>query len=110
SILLFNSLFNFFTLKYFILPIKIVIRLPNITENKIIKINGVAARKNIQSTSTELTFATEKMEIIIIKIIAKIKYVCPFIFHHSTSDRKSTRLNSSHVSISYAVFCLKKKK
>src|SRR5438067_10010566 len=26
------------------------------------------------------------------------------------SDRKSTRLNSSHVSISYAVFCLKKKK
>src|SRR5207249_11446197 len=27
-----------------------------------------------------------------------------------TPDRKSTRLNSSHVSISYAVFCLKKKK
>src|SRR5207249_7888841 len=27
-----------------------------------------------------------------------------------TVDRKSTRLNSSHVSISYAVFCLKKKK
>src|SRR5690554_7388635 len=28
----------------------------------------------------------------------------------SNSDRKSTRLNSSHVRISYAVFCLKKKK
>src|SRR5699024_6182156 len=28
----------------------------------------------------------------------------------SAGDRKSTRLNSSHVSISYAVFCLKKKK
>src|SRR5437868_12998428 len=28
----------------------------------------------------------------------------------SARDRKSTRLNSSHVSISYAVFCLKKKK
>src|SRR6266496_5750202 len=27
-----------------------------------------------------------------------------------TVDRKSTRLNSSHVEISYAVFCLKKKK
>src|SRR5438309_8479143 len=27
----------------------------------------------------------------------------------ATSDRKSTRLNSSHSSISYAVFCLKKK-
>src|SRR6266704_5395070 len=35
--------------------------------------------------------------------------------HHAPAlghagDRKSTRLNSSHVSISYAVFCLKKKK
>src|SRR5690554_7035217 len=28
----------------------------------------------------------------------------------SDEDRKSTRLNSSHVRISYAVFCLKKKK
>src|SRR5690606_41798054 len=28
----------------------------------------------------------------------------------SSGDRKSTRLNSSHVKISYAVFCLKKKK
>src|SRR5436309_11988006 len=28
----------------------------------------------------------------------------------SSADRKSTRLNSSHVKISYAVFCLKKKK
>src|SRR5690349_22607096 len=28
----------------------------------------------------------------------------------SGQDRKSTRLNSSHVEISYAVFCLKKKK
>src|SRR5690242_21207129 len=29
---------------------------------------------------------------------------------HVAEDRKSTRLNSSHMSISYAVFCLKKKK
>src|SRR5690606_40773002 len=28
---------------------------------------------------------------------------------HELQDRKSTRLNSSHVKISYAVFCLKKK-
>src|SRR5256885_10920776 len=28
----------------------------------------------------------------------------------ATTDRKSTRLNSSHLVISYAVFCLKKKK
>src|SRR5439155_22724893 len=30
--------------------------------------------------------------------------------HAVQQDRKSTRLNSSHVAISYAVFCLKKKK
>src|SRR5690606_40874776 len=32
-----------------------------------------------------------------------------FPFQQSFLDRKSTRLNSSHVKISYAVFCLKKK-
>src|SRR4051794_41261641 len=34
----------------------------------------------------------------------------PFLSATSEEDRKSTRLNSSHPSISYAVFCLKKKK
>src|SRR3712207_7754098 len=33
-----------------------------------------------------------------------------FSFLLQMSDRKSTRLNSSHANISYAVFCLKKKK
>src|SRR2546429_1624302 len=33
-----------------------------------------------------------------------------FIERHAVEDRKSTRLNSSHGYISYAVFCLKKKK
>src|SRR2546429_5592992 len=32
------------------------------------------------------------------------------VYHTGSSDRKSTRLNSSHGYISYAVFCLKKKK
>src|SRR5207248_10792333 len=38
---------------------------------------------------------------------------CPFGFRATSrrsTDRKSTRLNSSHRTISYAVFCLKKKK
>src|SRR5699024_11316105 len=36
---------------------------------------------------------------------------CPMAVGNALlEDRKSTRLNSSHVSISYAVFCLKKKK
>src|SRR5690349_23771212 len=36
--------------------------------------------------------------------------LCGMILLFSGIDRKSTRLNSSHVEISYAVFCLKKKK
>src|SRR3712207_7957961 len=34
----------------------------------------------------------------------------PNLLDHGEEDRKSTRLNSSHANISYAVFCLKKKK
>src|SRR5690625_4241193 len=34
-----------------------------------------------------------------------VEFISPYVL-----DRKSTRLNSSHVAISYAVFCLKKKK
>src|SRR3712207_7869259 len=34
----------------------------------------------------------------------------PFLYAPDRADRKSTRLNSSHANISYAVFCLKKKK
>src|SRR4051812_49866763 len=34
----------------------------------------------------------------------------PVRAQRARGDRKSTRLNSSHMSISYAVFCLKKKK
>src|SRR5438309_8585920 len=38
-------------------------------------------------------------------------YLDPGVGHRrDQGDRKSTRLNSSHSSISYAVFCLKKKK
>src|SRR5690625_6274626 len=36
-------------------------------------------------------------------------FLCSFPLYFITPDRKSTRLNSSHVAISYAVFCLKKK-
>src|SRR2546427_2923348 len=37
-------------------------------------------------------------------------YAEPYLRPFSFPDRKSTRLNSSHSQISYAVFCLKKKK
>src|SRR5256885_15516616 len=43
-----------------------------------------------------------------IAVLNKVERVAPEAA--SSQDRKSTRLNSSHLVISYAVFCLKKKK
>src|SRR5699024_11296371 len=43
------------------------------------------------------------------KSVEKIKELDEDLDSFTSKDRKSTRLNSSHVSISYAVFCLKKK-
>src|SRR5256885_8837338 len=40
----------------------------------------------------------------------RVRLVAQRVTSRSRSDRKSTRLNSSHLVISYAVFCLKKKK
>src|SRR5690606_41432378 len=53
------------------------------------------------------------------RVVGDVNVELFFQFHHQLDgvegvgtqvDRKSTRLNSSHVKISYAVFCLKKKK
>src|SRR5699024_11392125 len=60
-----------------------------------IYLNDAAALK---CESGSLTFS-QKFSLIRYKYMSKVRL-----------DRKSTRLNSSHVSISYAVFCLKKKK
>src|SRR5258707_5168462 len=44
-------------------------------------------------------------------LLGQGRCVAPFIAAgDALQDRKSTRLNSSHANISYAVFCLKKKK
>src|SRR5207253_11231765 len=42
--------------------------------------------------------------------LALLELACQGALGAGLPDRKSTRLNSSHVAISYAVFCLKKKK
>src|SRR5205807_3487737 len=52
------------------------------------------AKRGAESSREDLDFAAANGE--------------PVISH--SADRKSTRLNSSHLVISYAVFCLKKKK
>src|SRR5258708_30324160 len=45
-----------------------------------------------------------------IPVLRKAPPTCRFAGAAAREDRKSTRLNSSHQIISYAVFCLKKKK
>src|SRR5258707_2919474 len=50
---------------------------------------------------TRITFEHGSLELIILELI---------LGESIGVDRKSTRLNSSHANISYAVFCLKKKK
>src|SRR5207249_9035440 len=50
-----------------------------------------------------------EMEIVIAKRSFRHYIGVERIIYAEILDRKSTRLNSSHVSISYAVFCLKKK-
>src|SRR5437879_7174111 len=51
------------------------------------------------------------MNIVMLILVATVPYLLYNVeFANPNLDRKSTRLNSSHRCISYAVFCLKKKK
>src|SRR5438067_9006729 len=61
------------------------------------------------SATRELLRANPEIGVIILSMHHEEGHVFQALARNS-SDRKSTRLNSSHVSISYAVFCLKKKK
>src|SRR5258707_3058712 len=57
------------------------------------------------SNSTSDTFAQVDPSTLSLRVSPK-----PTEWADTNGDRKSTRLNSSHANISYAVFCLKKKK
>src|SRR5690625_5353514 len=63
------------------------------------------AQKHAQANSTITVVVTKTADQVIIKISDEGEGI-----PEADLDRKSTRLNSSHVAISYAVFCLKKKK
>src|SRR5699024_11299686 len=68
-------------------------------------------RKRNPGTTVEILPSDMKWDYESLNLLMSSK---PDIFNHNVEtvrrlDRKSTRLNSSHVSISYAVFCLKKR-
>src|SRR5690554_7711347 len=73
-----------------------------------------------RSSDLVITFATEVSEVRLDRVVASFRWNKATDIDCASSgrwrkcrvvraDRKSTRLNSSHVRISYAVFCLKKK-
>src|SRR5690606_41685736 len=61
----------------------------------------------------EVPFANNRTESDFYRLNGEINYKinsqinAELLYQYSNTDRKSTRLNSSHVKISYAVFCLK---
>src|SRR3712207_8615194 len=66
---------------------------------------------HIRSASVSKKSGSRKISIIFMTLLAVELSGCRPISNWAKGlDRKSTRLNSSHANISYAVFCLKKKK
>src|SRR5699024_6267758 len=80
---------------------------------KIIKLGERTDKKVVATSNAHYIEAHEKMYGRILIASQKgnplNRVHLPDTPYRTTRDRKSTRLNSSHVSISYAVFCLKKK-
>src|SRR3712207_7681459 len=67
---------------------------------------------DIEFEVTDENVAIEKKDFTLLEssVLEYIEELCSYDSDHISEDRKSTRLNSSHANISYAVFCLKKKK
>src|SRR5437899_9268429 len=82
----------------YLLPRKLAVEATEGNLKAIERIRGSLAKK----TATELDAAHKQAELL--NVVA-LKFT-----RKTGEDRKSTRLNSSHLGISYAVFCLKKKK
>src|SRR3712207_7105771 len=66
----------------------------------------VSLKRKVLRCSVLIPLVTGLSHQLLLGVDMAIPWLCT---HHSNSlDRKSTRLNSSHANISYAVFCLKK--
>src|SRR5690554_7609818 len=74
----------------------------------------IAIEMGLQNSALAIFLANNVIQIDGLSLIAVLygsfSFFSTLIIAYLMKDRKSTRLNSSHVRISYAVFCLKKKK
>src|SRR5690625_6776920 len=80
----------------------------NYKTDVIMKLN----HKHIVSFDVELVFLLNRKQLVGVPLTFssnQVLFLLAVMNHQKLLDRKSTRLNSSHVAISYAVFCLKKK-
>src|SRR5699024_11349633 len=70
---------------------------------------GASVDGEVEAYAKELSLTPGKGSSHLAGVLSRYLGLEIFQFALLSGDRKSTRLNSSHVSISYAVFCLKKK-
>src|SRR5690554_7779609 len=76
----------------------------NLSSDENDQVLGVSFRKD--QDGTDLQVVRQQFQ----DLLQRLNSQVIMRLHQEREDRKSTRLNSSHVRISYAVFCLKKKK
>src|SRR3712207_9269221 len=68
--------------------------------------NHLTQLMTVAAMEVPVSFDAEAVQAEKLKVLHSVQPIGP----RDVVDRKSTRLNSSHANISYAVFCLKKKK
>src|SRR2546427_2659094 len=73
-------------------------------------VGGLRARPDLQQSARHAVFVMCGALLVAVFSLEVALFRHDFNVEYVAADRKSTRLNSSHSQISYAVFCLKKKK
>src|SRR5436309_7714005 len=76
---------------------------PSTGGRAMVKVEAVVIRERIETVIDAVEESTGHVGVTVIEAVGHGR-------QRGITDRKSTGLNSSHVKISYAVFCLKKKK
>src|SRR5699024_12844255 len=99
---------------YYLFCIYFFFKLQHPTSSTLFPYTTLFRSKHLEAETTNISTAVKLVKsrsgIFGISTPFKSSRVISLRFKWCRKDRKSTRLNSSHVSISYAVFCLKKKK